>query len=82
MRLVNNRETAEKLPARPNFKHLTIFHENLVKIHMKGTKLVFDKPVYCGMSILDINKMLMYDFHYRNKQKYGPLIHIHRQLDV
>ena len=72
VRLVNNRKAAEKLAARPNFKHLTIFDENLVAIHMKRTKLVFDKPVYCGMSILDISKTLMYDFHYGYmKKKYG-----------
>ena len=61
--LVNDRRKAEKL-AKPNFKHLTIFDENLVSIHMKGTKLKFNKPVYCGMAILDLSKTLMYVFHY------------------
>ncbi|PFX12531.1 hypothetical protein AWC38_SpisGene23496 [Stylophora pistillata] len=36
------------------------------------TKLVSDNPVYCGMSILDINKTLMYDFLYNYiKEKNG-----------
>ena len=56
VRLVNNRKKAQRLVVKPNFKHLTIFVENLIAIHMKRTKLVFDKPVYCGMSILDISK--------------------------
>ena len=62
--LVNDRRKAEKLAAKPNFKHLTIFDENLVSIHMKRTKLKFNKPVYCGMAILDLSKTLMYVFHY------------------
>ena len=60
--LVNNRKKALKLAAKPNFKHCTIFDETLVAIPMKQTKLVFDKPVYCGMSILDISKTMMYEF--------------------
>ena len=64
VKLVNNRKAAEKLSAKPNFEHLTTFDENVVAIHMKRTKLVFNKPVYCGMAILDISKTLIYDFHY------------------
>ena len=64
VRLVDERRKAEKLAAKPNFKHLAIFNENLVSIHMKRTNLKFDKLVYCGMAILDLSKTLMYDFHY------------------
>ena len=64
VKLVNDRKKAEKLAAKPNFKHCMIFDENLVAIHMKKTKLVFNKPVYCGMAILDLSKTLIYDFHY------------------
>ena len=39
---------------------------------MKNTKLYFNKPVYHGMSILDLRKSLMYDFQYNYiKTKYG-----------
>ena len=73
MRLVNDQKKANKLAAKPNFRHLTIFDENLVAIHVKKkTKLVFNKPVYCGMAILELSKTLMYDFHYKCiKPKYG-----------
>ena len=64
VKLVSKRKKAEKLAAKPNFEHLTIFDENLVAIHMKRTKLTFNKPVYCRMAILDISKSLMYYFHY------------------
>ena len=55
---------ALKLAAKPNLKRWTIFDENVTEIHMKRRKLVFDKPFYFGMSILDISETLMYDFHY------------------
>ena len=72
IKLVNNKKQAEKLSAKPNFKQCNIFSEDLVAIHMKKTKLDFDKPVYLGMCILDLSKTLMYDFHYNYiKQKYG-----------
>ena len=67
---VNNEKQAEKLTAKPNFDHCNIFSEELGAIHMKKTRLVFDKPVYLGMYILDLSKTLMYDFHYNYiKQK-------------
>ena len=72
IKLVKNDEQAEKLSAKPNFKHCNIFSEDLVAIHMKKTKLDFDKPVYLGMCILDLSKTLMYNFHYNYiKQKFG-----------
>ena len=42
IRLVNSEKKAKKLAAKPNFKHCNIFDENLVAIHMKKTKLVFN----------------------------------------
>ena len=72
VKLVNNKKKAKKLSVKPNFRHCIIFDENLVAIHMKRTKLTFNKPVYCGMAILDLSKTLMYDFHYKYiKPKYG-----------
>ena len=72
IKLVNNRDIAKKLTAKPNFKHLNIFCEELIAVHMKKTFLKFDKPVYLGMCILDLSKTIMYEFHYKYiKPKYG-----------
>ena len=74
VRLVTNKKDAKKLISKPNYKHRTIFCENLVAIHMKKTKLVFNKPVYLGMCILDLSKTIMYNFHYNYiKPKYGEM---------
>src|SRR6218665_2466903 len=55
----------------PSYDSRTIFDENLIAVHMKRTKLVYNKPIYLGMCILDLSKTLMYDFHYNYiKPKY------------
>ena len=44
----------------------------LLGIEMKKTKATMNKPVYLGMAILDISKILMYEFwHDCIKLKYG-----------
>ena len=74
VRLVTNKKDAKKLISKPNYQHRTIFCENLIAIHMKKTKIVFDKPVYLGMCILDLSKTIMYNFHYNYiKPKYGEM---------
>jgi len=72
VRLVTNERDAIKLASKPNYDSRTIFDENLIAMHMKRTKLVYNKPIYLGMCIFDLSKTLMYDFHYNYiKHKYG-----------
>src|SRR5688572_1417089 len=72
VRLVCDEKEALKLTAKPNYDGRTIFDENLIAIHMKKTKLYYNKPIYLGMSILDVSKTLIYNFHYNYiKTKYG-----------
>ena len=61
-----------KLVAKSSYDHSTRFDENLVGVHMKRTKIMFNKPVYVGQAILDISKTCMYDFHYRYVKKKWP----------
>ena len=72
VKLVDTGEQFKKLTAKPNYESRKIFNENLVSVHMKKTSLTMNKPVYLGMSILDLSKSLMFDFHYKYiKPKYG-----------
>ena len=69
---MSDREKTLKLGAKPNFESVKIFDENLIAIHTKKKSFTFDKPIYCGMSILEISKTSMYEFHYKYiKPKYG-----------
>ena len=72
VRLVNTKEKLRKLVAKPNFKSRKIFNENLVSVHMSKTSLLMNKPIYLGMCILDLSKIIMFDFHYNYiKSKYA-----------
>ncbi|GFX78922.1 uncharacterized protein TNCV_3912111 [Trichonephila clavipes] len=72
IRLCSNGEKAEKFISEPNFKDRTIFCENLAAFRMGRTSLTLNKPIAVGMSILDISKTLMYEFHYHKmKACYG-----------
>jgi len=75
IKLVTDKEKARKLAVKPNYDRCTIFDENLVAIYMKRTKLMYNKPVYLGMCILDLSKTLMFDFYYNYvKPKYGDMV--------
>ena len=59
--------TVEKyLPTvmKPNFKSGVLFGENLMGCEMGKIKVVMNKPVYFGQVILDLSKIVMYEFHY------------------
>ena len=73
VKLVNTKEKLRKLVAKPNLRSPPkIFSENLVSVHMRKTSLLMNKPVYLGMCILDLSKIIMYDFHYNYiKSKYA-----------
>ena len=72
VKLVNTKEKFKKLVAKPNFKSRKIFNENLISVHMKKTSLTMNKPVYLGMCILELSKIIMFDFHYNYiKPKYN-----------
>lgn len=63
---------AGSLIARPNFSSRSIFSENFVAIHMNKLKIIYNKPIYIGFSILDISKTVIYDFFYNFiKKKFG-----------
>ena len=72
IKIVNDEKKWNKLAKKHNYKSVTIFSENLVAVHMRRTSVKLTKPIYLGMSILDISKTLMYDFHYNYiKPMYG-----------
>ena len=65
VRLINNAKDYLKCVSKPTFVSQKIFSKNLVTIHKIKPVLVLNKPIYVGFSILELSKLLMYDFRYR-----------------
>ena len=63
-RLVNNAGDYKKYVSKPSFVSPKRFSKNFVVVHEIEPVLTLDKPIYVGFSILDLSKMLMYEFHY------------------
>ena len=61
--------------SKPTFDSFKIFTKNLVAVHLKKLKVMLDKPIYIGFSILDISKGLMYELLYKHLiKRYGKNI--------
>ena len=64
IKLVANTESYLKTVMKPNFKSGVLFGENLMGCEMGKIKVVMNKLVYLGQAILDLSKIMMYEFHY------------------
>ena len=64
MKLVTSDKKYFKYVMKPNFKDGHTFSKHLFAVEMGKTQITMDKPVYLGQVILDLSKMLMYEFHY------------------
>ena len=62
IKLVTTDKRKNRLVSEPNYYTTKWFSENLLPIEMKKTKVKLKKPTYLGLSILEISKILMYEF--------------------
>ena len=70
-------EKIKRLVAKPTFGQHVIFNPFLVGVQNRKEKVVLNKPIYVGMSVLDLSKHLMYSFYYNNiKTKYTDQVHL------
>ena len=63
-KLVTSDKRRTRLVSEPNYHSYKKFSEHLMAIEMKKIRAKMTKPLYLGMSILDISKILMYEFWY------------------
>ena len=71
IRLVTTNKKRSKLVSESNYHTTKWFRESLIRIEMKNIKVLMNKPIYLGLSILDLSKTVMYVFWYNYmKPKY------------
>ena len=72
IKLVTTYKKRSILVSEPNYHTINLILEDLSIIEMKKTKVKMNKPIYLGLSILEISKILMYEFWYDYmKPKHG-----------
>ena len=72
IKLVKTDCKRNKLVSEPNYHTVKLIEENLSIIEMKKVKVKMNKPIYLGLSILEISKATIYEFWYDYvKSKYG-----------
>ena len=72
IKLVTTERRRNYLLSEPNYYTAKFFTENLLAIDMKQAQILMNKSVYLGLSILDLSKIVMYEFSYDyRKPKYG-----------
>jgi len=53
-----------KMTSRPQIKQWKIINDDTVLVERIKATVTLNKPIYTGFCILDLSKILMYDFHY------------------
>ncbi|KAF0702093.1 Uncharacterized protein FWK35_00033771, partial [Aphis craccivora] len=59
IKLCTRKQQVDRLIVKPNFDRRTIFTEKLEAIHMKKSEIKFKQPIYIGMCVLDLSKMVI-----------------------
>lgn len=55
---------AKKMISRPTLKGSKIYEEDLAMFQLQRKVVTMNKPRYVGQAVLDISKLVMYNFHY------------------
>ena len=74
-KLVTSDKKYLKYVMKPNFKDGHKFSKHLFAVETGKRKITMNKPVHLGQAILDLSKMLMYEFHYDYmRPRYGSKV--------
>ena len=64
VKLVSNKKDYSKWASKASYMSHKIFDNNLVAIHKNKVTSTLNKRAYIGICMLELSKVLMYEFHY------------------
>ena len=64
IKFVTTEKRRNCLVSEPNYHTTKFFTKNLLGIKTKKTEILMNKPAYLGLSVLELSKILMYEFWY------------------
>ena len=78
IKLVKTDCKRNKLVSEPNYHTMKLIEENLSIIEMKKVKVKMNKPIYLGLSILEISKTMYEFWNDYMKRKYGDMVKLYQ----
>jgi hypothetical protein len=63
--LVSDAVKLKKLLAKQQLDQFVVVNEEVVMVERIRAKVTLNKPIYIGFTVLDVSKLLMFDFHYK-----------------
>ena len=72
IKLVTTEKRRNYLVSESNYHTTNFFSENLLTIEMRKIQILMNKPLYLGLSVWELSKIVVYEFWYGHVQpKYG-----------
>ena len=64
IKLVCSERKRKLYASKANYRKPIRFSDTLLAMDMRRVKVEMNKPVYLGLCVLDLSKIIMYEFHY------------------
>ena len=72
----NDVQRLNRYTAKPTYKSYMEISDDIVAVERIKATVMLNKPIYLGLCVLDLSKVLMYDFHYNKLQQIFPNVEL------
>ncbi len=72
----NDPQRLNRYTAKPTYKSYMEISDDIVAVERIKATVMLNKPIYLGLCVLDLSKVLMYDFFYNKLQQIFPNVEL------